>query len=181
MASDNWMNATAELLTYYEQEWGQPEHDDQRLFELLCLETYQAGLSWQTVLAKRAAFRTAFYQFEIQKVAQMTTTDIDHLLQNPAIIRNRRKLAATVNNAQIVLAIQQELGSFNQYLWAFVDGQPIVNRPKTWADVPAQSALSVAVSRDMKRRGFQFVGPVTVYSYLQGAGLIDDHPQHLKG
>ena len=112
MASDNWMNATAELLTYYEQEWGQPEHDDQRLFELLCLETYQAGLSWQTVLAKRAAFRTAFYQFEIQKVAQMTTTDIDRLLQNPAIIRNRRKLAATVNNAQVVFSNSTRTGKF---------------------------------------------------------------------
>lgn len=177
MTNANWMNETPALLAYYQTEWGRPEHDDQRLFELLCLETYQAGLSWRTVLAKRPAFRQAFHQFEIAKVAAMTNADIDQLMLNPDLIRNRRKLTATINNAQVVLAIQREFGQFAKYLWQFVDDQPIVNHPSTWAAVPAQSPLSIQVARDLKKRGCQFVGPVIIYAYLQGAGLIDDHPQ----
>ncbi|ASN59150.1 DNA-3-methyladenine glycosylase I [Latilactobacillus curvatus] len=175
MTKADWMYDSPELLAYYQTEWGKPEHDDQRLFELLCMELYQAGLSWRTVLNKRAAFRTAFKDYEIAKVAQMTPTEIEQLLTNPAIIRNRAKLNATVNNAQALLALQKSAGSFDQYLWGFVDGQPIVNRPRTWADVPAKSELSTQISKDLKRRGFQFVGPVIIYSFLQGAGVIDDH------
>lgn len=175
MAKVDWMDDSPELLAYYQTEWGQPEHDDQRLFELLCMEMYQAGLNWRTVLKKRAAFRLAFKNYEIAKVAQMTPSEIEQLMTNPAIIRNRAKLNATVNNAQAVLALQESEGSFDQYLWGFVNGKPIVNRRRTWAEVPAKSELSTQISKDLKRRGFQFVGPVSIYSFLQGAGLIDDH------
>ncbi|KRM72018.1 DNA-3-methyladenine glycosylase I [Lacticaseibacillus brantae] len=170
-----WANATPELRAYHDQEWGIPQHGDDNLFELLSLETYQAGLSWQIVLKKRAAFNKAFHHFQINRVAKMTSEEIDALMTNPDIIRNRRKLEATVTNAQAIQRVQAEFGSFDQYLWDFVAGEPIVNAPKSPDEVPAQTELSQLVSKDMKKRGFKFVGPVTIYSYLQGAGLVDDH------
>ncbi|KRM24255.1 DNA-3-methyladenine glycosylase I [Latilactobacillus graminis] len=175
MAKADWMYDSPELLTYYQTEWGQPEHDDQRLFELLCSELYQAGLSWRTVLNKRAAFRKAFKNYNIRKVAQMTSEDIEQLMVNPMIIRNRAKLNATINNAQAVLNVQASEGSFDRYLWGFVDGQQIVNHPKTWTEVPTESALSLRISKDLKQRGFKFVGPVIIYSFLQVIGIVDDH------
>jgi len=176
MAEDfYWADASPELRDYHDHEWGIPQHEDDKLFELLSLETYQAGLSWQIVLKKRAAFNRAFHHFKIKQVAKMTAGDIDELMQNPDIIRNRRKLEATVTNAQAVQRVQAEFGSFDQYLWNFVHGEPIINRPKRAEEVPAQTELSQLVSKDMKQRGFKFVGPVTIYSYLQGAGLVDDH------
>lgn len=173
-----WGNLSPELKDYHDYEWGVPKHDDRELFELLSMETYQAGLNWRTVLQKRDAFNQAFYNYDVAKVAAMMPDDIDRLMQNPALIRNYRKLAATVTNAQAVIKVQQEFGSFDHYLWQFVDFKPIVNQPESPDAIPTQTELSVKLAADMKKRGFKFVGPVTIYSYLQGAGLIDDH---LKG
>lgn len=172
-----WALSSPAMKAYHDQEWGRPEHDSQKLFELLSLETYQAGLSWQTVLNKRAAFRQAFADFDIKIVAAMTSADIDRLMQEPAIIRNRRKLTATVANAQAILALPVTTGfaDFNHYLWHFVADVPQVNQPQTVAEVPTQSALSVQVARDLKKNGFKFVGPTTIYSFLQAVGIIDDH------
>lgn len=164
-----------ELRAYHDHEWGVPVHDDQKLFELLSLEIFQAGLNWELVLHKRAAFNDAFHQFDIKKVAAMDEPDIDALLQRTDIIRNRMKLEATVTNARAILRIQAAYGSLNDYLWAFVDGKPLVNRPKSLAEIPTRSALSVKIAKDLKKNGFALVGPVIVYNYLQGAGLIDDH------
>lgn len=169
-----WGSATPELQIYHDQEWGKPQYDPQKLFELLCLETYQAGLSWQTVLKKRAAFREDFLQFDPQSVAKMTDADIERLMQDPRIIRNRLKLTDTVINARALIELEATEG-FETYLWSFVEGQPIVNQPLTASEVPAQSALSQRISKDLKKRGFKFVGPTIIYSFLQGAGLINDH------
>ena len=152
-----------ELRAYHDHEWGVPVHDDQKLFELLSLEIFQAGLNWELVLHKRAAFNDAFHQFDIKKVAAMDEPDIDALLQRTDIIRNRMKLEATITNARAILRIQAAYG------------KPLVNRPKSLAEIPTRSALSVKIAKDLKKNGFAFVGPVIVYNYLQGAGLIDDH------
>ncbi|KRN29050.1 tag1 protein [Lactobacillus selangorensis] len=167
-----WAQSDALMADYYVHEWGHPEHDSQKLFELLSLETYQAGLSWLQVLQRRAAFQKAFHQYDIEQVAQMTDQEIDQLMQNPGLIRNRLKLTATVQNAQ---AIQKLPESFAAYLWSFVDGRPQVHHPATWADVPSQDALSQRVAKQLKKDGFHFVGPVIVYAFLQASGVIDDH------
>ncbi|TLQ50874.1 DNA-3-methyladenine glycosylase I [Lacticaseibacillus casei] len=164
-----------ELRAYHDHEWGVPVHDDQKLFELLSLEIFQAGLNWELVLRKRAAFMDAFHHFDIKQVAAMDEPDVDALLKRADIIRNRMKIEATITNARAILKIQAEYGSLNDYLWAFVDGKPLVNRPKSLAEIPTKSALSVKIAKDMKKHGFAFVDPVIVYNYLQGAGLIDDH------
>ncbi|AYM02433.1 DNA-3-methyladenine glycosylase I [Levilactobacillus yiduensis] len=169
-----WATGSPVMERYHDEEWCRPQHDLQKLFEMLCLETYQAGLSWQTVLNKRAAFRQDFYDYDIAKVAAMTPADIDRLLTDPEIIRNRRKLEATVNNAQVIL--NWPAGSdFATWLWAFVGGQPIRHAVQSDAQVPATTDLAQHISREMKKRGFKFVGPTTVYSFLQGAGLVNDH------
>lgn len=170
-----WWQSDPLLQAYHDHEWGRPKHDDQQLFELLSLETLQAGLSWVTVLKKRAAFRAQFADFAIDVVAAMPDMALEAAMQNPAIIRNRRKLWAIRNNAQAVQRVQAAIGSFDAYIWGFTGGRQIVNRPRTSAEIPAQSDLSVRVAKDMKTRGFQFVGPTTIYSFLQGAGIIDDH------
>ena len=162
-------------VAYHDQEWGRPLHDDHRLFELLCLETYQAGLSWETVLNKRAAFGSVFHGYAVAKVAQMTDQELDSLLENPGIIRHKAKLYATRTNAQAFLRVQAEFGSFASYLWDWVDGQPLVNQVADYRHLPSQTDLSRALSKDLKKRGFAFVGPVCVYSFLQAAGLINDH------
>ncbi|QVI34064.1 3-methyladenine DNA glycosylase [Lacticaseibacillus chiayiensis] len=164
-----------ELRAYHDHEWGVPVHDDQKLFELLSLEIFQAGLNWELVLHKRAAFNNAFHHFDIQQVAAMHEQDVEALLKRADIIRNRMKIEATITNARAILKIQANYGSLNDYLWAFVDGKPLVNRPKSLTEIPTKSALSVKIAKDMKKHGFAFVGPVIVYNYLQGAGLIDDH------
>lgn len=163
------------MTAYHDHEWGRPTHGDQQLFELLSLETYQAGLSWQTVLHKRAAFRIAFAQYDIDQVAQMTATDIDRLLQNTDIIRHRQKLTATIANAQGIQRIQHDYGSFDAWLWSFVQRTPIDNRVIDYTQMPSSTDLSKSVSKAMKAYGFKFVGPVTVYSFMQAAGLINDH------
>lgn len=162
-------------VAYHDEEWGQPLHDDRALFELLCLETYQSGLSWETVLNKRQGFREAFHGYQIQAVAEMTDGELEALLENPAIIGNRAKLFATRANAQAFLQVQKTYGSFDAYLWSFVDGQTIINDVPDYHLAPAKTALSEKLSQDLKKRGFKFTGPVAVLSFLQAAGLVDDH------
>ena len=162
-------------IAYHDEEWGQPLHDDRALFELLCMETYQAGLSWETVLNKRQAFREVFYNYQAQCISEMTDEELEALLDNPAIIRNRAKLFATRANAQAFLQVQKTYGSFDAYLWSFVDGQTIINDVPDYHLAPAKTALSEKLSQDLKKRGFKFTGPVAVLAFLQAAGLIDDH------
>ena len=172
----SWVKMTNPLYrAYHDEEWGQPLHDDRALFELLCLETYQSGLSWETVLNKRQGFREAFHGYQIQAVAEMTDGELEALLENPAIIRNRAKLFATRANAQAFLQVQAEFGSFDSYLWSYVDGQTIINDVPDYHLAPAKTALSEKLSQDLKKRGFKFAGPVAVLAFLQAAGLIDDH------
>ncbi|MBP2623931.1 DNA-3-methyladenine glycosylase I [Streptococcus oricebi] len=162
-------------IAYHDEEWGKPLYDEQALFELLCLESYQSGLSWETVLNKRQAFRQAFHNYDLDKVATMSDQDLDTLLDNPAIIRNKSKIYATRANAQAFQKVQAEFGSFNDYLWAFVNFSPIDNQVTDYTLAPAKTALSEQISKDMKKRGFKFVGPVCIYSFLQAAGLVNDH------
>ena len=162
-------------VAYHDEEWGQPLHDDRALFELLCLETYQSGLSWETVLNKRQGFREAFHGYQIQAVAEMTDGELEALLENPAIIRNRAKIFATRVNAQAFLQVQKTYGSFDAYLWSFVEGKTIVNDFTDYHLAPAKTALSEKLAKDLKKRGFKFTGPVAVLSFLQAAGLVDDH------
>ncbi|WP_295524590.1 DNA-3-methyladenine glycosylase I [uncultured Streptococcus sp.] len=172
----SWVKMTNPLyIAYHDEEWGQPLHDDQALFELLCMETYQAGLSWETVLNKRQAFRESFYGYQIQAVAEMTDYELEALLENPAIIRNRAKIFATRANAQAFLQVQKTFGSFDAYLWSFVERKTIVNDVPDYHLAPAKTALSEKLAKDLKKQGFKFTGPVAVLSFLQAAGLIDDH------
>ena len=162
-------------VAYHDEEWGQPLHDDRALFELLCMETYQAGLSWETVLNKRQAFREVFYNYQAQCISEMTDEELEALLDNPAIIRNRAKLFATRANAQAFLQVQKNYGSFDAYLWSFVEGKTIVNDVPDYHQAPAKTALSEKLTQDLKKKGFKFTGPVAVLAFLQAAGLIDDH------
>lgn len=172
----SWVKESNPLyVAYHDEEWGRPLHDDQALFELLCLESYQAGLSWETVLNKREAFRQAFHGYVVEKVAQMTDKDLDQLLENPNIIRHKSKLYATRKNAQAFLRVQEEFGSFDKYLWLWSDFTPFVNQVDNYGTLPSKTDLSERLSKDLKKRGFSFVGPVCVYSYLQAAGLVNDH------
>jgi len=158
-------------LAYHDEEWGVPSHDERHLFEMLTLEGAQAGLSWSTILHKREGYRTAFANFDAEKVARFTQPDVERLLADPSIVRNRLKVESTVNNAKRVL----ELESLDDYLWGFVDGAPIVNRWRKLADIPAETAESLAMSKDMKKRGFRFVGPTVCYAFMQATGLVNDH------
>jgi len=163
------------MINYHDQEWGRPCYDDQTLFELLSLETYQAGLSWRTVLHKRVAFRQAFANYDLATVAAFTAADIDKLLTNAAIIRHRQKLIATVANAQAILRIQKQYGSFQIFLWAMVNNQPVDHQVTDYQAMPGANTLSTKLSKQLKQLGFKFVGPVTVYSFMQAAGLVNDH------
>ena len=160
---------------YHDEEWGRPLHDERALFELLSLETYQAGLSWETILNKRSAFKAAFHNYEIDKVAAMTDEELEAILQNPAVVRNRSKIYATRNNAQAFLKIQKDFGTFNHYIWSWVGFTPINNVVKDYSQAPSKTELSDRLSKDLKKRGFKFVGPVCTYSFLQAAGLVNDH------
>ena len=166
---------TSELdIAYHDQEWGVPVHDDRRLFELLILEGAQAGLSWSTILKKRDNYRRAFAQFEPQKVARFTPARIERLLQDEGIVRNRLKIESTVSNARAFLEVQKEFGSFDRYVWRFVGGKPMQNLRKG-KDIPARSAQSDALSKDLQRRGFRFVGSTICYAYMQAVGMVNDH------
>lgn len=160
---------------YHDHEWGIPVHDDERLFEMLVLEGAQAGLSWETVLKKRQGYREAFHHFDPIKVARMTDDELEALRSNPNIIRNRLKIYAARQNARIFLKIQQEFGSFDRYLWKFVNGSPILNRWKTFKETPCSSPESDAISKDLKKRGMTFVGTKIIYAFIQAVGLVNDH------
>ena len=160
---------------YHDEEWGVPCHDDRKLFELLTLEGAQAGLSWITVLRKREAYRRAFAGFDPAVVAAFPAERVEALLQDPGIVRNRLKVASTVGNAQAILALQQEFGAFDSYLWSFVGGAPRVNAWPTLAQVPAVTPQAETLSKDLKRRGFRFVGPTIMYAFMQATGMVDDH------
>jgi len=162
-------------LAYHDEEWGVPSHDDRHLFEMLVLEGAQAGLSWSTILNKRDGYRNAFANFDAAKVARFTPSRIERLMGDPAIVRNRLKIESTVNNARRVLEVQRELGSLDAYLWTFVGSDPIVGRWKRLSDLPAETAESRAMSKDMKRRGFRFVGPTVCYAFMQAIGMVNDH------
>ena len=159
---------------YHDNEWGVPKHDDQELFEMIILEGAQAGLSWETILNKREGYRQAFHNFDPVKVAAMTDEDLQERLQNPAIVRNKLKVNAARKNAIAFLKIQEEFGSFDAYLWAYVDNSPVINRFKR-EDVPVSTEVSEALSKDLKKRGMTFVGPTIMYAFMQSTGMVNDH------
>jgi DNA-3-methyladenine glycosylase I len=170
-----WCGDDPLMIAYHDREWGVPVHDDRVLFEFLTLEGAQAGLSWLTVLRKREAYRAAFAHFDVQKVARFTTARLERLMQDPAIVRNRLKLESTVKNARAFSNVQEEFGSFAAYQWRFVDGTPIQNVVRSRADIPARSAVSDAFSKDLKKRGFSFVGSTIMYAHMQAVGMVNDH------
>jgi DNA-3-methyladenine glycosylase I len=167
--------ASALMARYHDSEWGVPVHNDRRLFEFLILEGAQAGLSWETVLKKRHAYRKAFDNFDVKKIARYTSSKAKRLLGNPGIIRNRLKIKAATQNARAYLAVQKEFGSFSRYIWQFVGGQPKKNAWRSLKQIPARTAESDAMSRDLKRRGFTFVGSTICYAFMQAVGMVNDH------
>ena len=160
---------------YHDEEWGVEVHEDLVLFEFLILEGAQAGLSWNTVLQKRENYREAFDNWDYKKIAKYTADDIEKLMENKGIIRNRRKIESTIKNAKAFIEIQKEFGSFDKYIWAFVDGNPIKNEFKDWTECPSNTPLSDKISKDLKKRGMNFVGSTIIYSYLQAIGIVNDH------
>ncbi|EOT40562.1 DNA-3-methyladenine glycosylase I [Enterococcus columbae] len=175
MSRCSWAESSPLMQAYHDHEWGRVVTDDQRLFEFLVLEMMQAGLSWSIVLNKRASLAEAFAQFDYQKIAQFTEEKVATLVQNPKIIRHRLKLQAVIHNAQCFMAIQQEFGSFARYLWQFTDGKIIHHHWTSLEQVPTQDKYAQIISKDLKKRGFKFVGPVTIYSYMQAIGMVNDH------
>jgi DNA-3-methyladenine glycosylase I len=171
----SWANGSKMYQKYHDEEWGVPLHDDKKHFEMLILEGAQAGLSWSTILSRRKAYEKAFKNFDVEKVANMTDAELEKQLQNPEIIRNRLKILAARKNAIVFLQIQQEFGSFDKYIWQFVDGRPIDGKRKKIADIPASSAESEKLSKDLKKRGMSFVGPTIIYAHMQATGLVNDH------
>ena len=163
---------------YHDEEWGRPSHSDAHLFEHLILETFQAGLSWYTILAKRENFRQAFHGFDAIRMAQMTSADVEELLQNKGIIRSRAKIEAAINNAQRFLDVQAEFGSFDAYIWQFVGGKPVDNKFKSIRQIPATTVASDRMSKDLKKRGFKFVGSTTCMAYMEAVGMVSDHFNH---
>ena len=170
-----WTGANELMVAYHDTEWGAPLHDEQRLFEFLVLEGMQAGLSWSTILNKRENFRAAFHHFDVARVARYTQRDVERLLKNAGIIRNRLKIEATINNAKRFIEVQNEFDSFDAYIWRFVDGKPIKNAWRSMKEIPAKTPLSDAVSKDLLKRGFKFVGSTIVYAHMQATGMVNDH------
>jgi DNA-3-methyladenine glycosylase I len=171
-----WVDLTKpDYVTYHDEEWGVPVHDERKLFEFLTLEAAQAGLSWYTILRKRANYRRAFAEFDPEKVARFTAAKIGRLLLDPGIVRNRLKIEAAVNNARQFLKVQDEFGTFDAYIWRFVDGKPIVNRLRALKDYPARTPISDVISKDLKQRGFRFVGSTIIYAHMQATGMVNDH------
>lgn len=171
----NWANGSDKEAAYHDEEWGVAVHDDRTFFEFLILEGAQAGLSWSTILNKRETYRAAFAGFDPEKVARFTEADEERLLADPGIVRNRLKVKSAVTNAKAFLAVQKEFGSFDAYVWRFVGGQPVVNRWDSIGEVPATTEVSDALSKDLKKRGFKFVGSTIIYAFMQATGLVDDH------
>lgn len=171
----SWPGEDPLMIQYHDDEWGKPLHDDQKLFEFLILESFQAGLSWRTVLHKRENFRKAFANFDAQKVSKFDKRKVEILLKNAGIIRNRLKIEAAINNAKCFLKIQKEFGSFDMYVWGFVKHVPIINKPKTLKNIPPKTNLSDALSKDMGKRGFKFRGSTICYAFMQAVGMVNDH------
>ncbi len=171
----NWANANELMIKYHDEEWGVPLHDDQKLFEFFVLEGFQAGLSWQIVLNKRENFRKAFDNFDPAIIAGYNDKKAQKLIADKSIIRNKQKIAACINNARHFLDIQKEFGRFDNYIWGFVDYQPVVNAFKTMEELPAKTKLSDKISADLKKRGFKFVGSTVVYAHMQATGMVNDH------
>ncbi|MFQ5864808.1 MAG: DNA-3-methyladenine glycosylase I, partial [bacterium] len=170
-----WANSDPLYIDYHDNEWGVPEHNDQKLFEMLILEGAQAGLSWLTILKKRESYRKAFNDFDVHKVAKYDERKVQELLSNEGIIRNRRKIEAAIQNAKAFLEVQKEFGSFDAYIWQFVGGRPKKNAWKTLKELPAKTAESEAMSKDLIKRGFKFVGPTICYAHMQATGMVNDH------
>ena len=170
-----WCGLDPLYISYHDEEWGVPAHDDRHLFEMLVLEGAQAGLSWITILRKRAAYRKAFLDFDPVRVAGMTDGDLEGILQDPGVVRNRLKVFSARDNARAFLEVQREFGSFGAYLWSFVGGSPKVNQPESLAEVPAVTPEAEALSKALKKRGFRFVGPTIMYAFMQAVGMVDDH------
>lgn len=170
-----WVNKDQLYIDYHDNEWGKPVYDDATLFEFLLLESFQAGLSWITILKKRENFRTAFDGFDYKKIATYDALKFDELIQNAGIIRNKLKVKAAITNAQLFQEIQKEFGSFSKYIWSYVDGKPIVNSFKTREEVPATTPISDAISKELKKRGFKFVGSTIMYAFMQATGMVNDH------
>ena len=171
----NWVTTDPLYIKYHDEEWGKPVYDDETICEFLVLEAFQAGLSWITILKKRENFRNAFDHFDYQKIATYTDEKIEELMQNAGIVRNRLKILATINNAQRFMEIQQEFGSFSKYIWNFVNGKPMVNTFKTIQEVPATTDISDALAKDLKKRGFKFLGSTVMYAHMQATGMVNDH------
>jgi DNA-3-methyladenine glycosylase I len=170
-----WCGEDPLYVDYHDREWGQPSHDDRHLFEMLCLEGQQAGLSWITVLRKRAHYRKVFHKFDVKKVAAMSEADLDALLEDAGIIRHRGKLSAIRDNAIAALALKKEAGSLDAYFWGWVEGRPITNKLGSYKQADASTPLSEKISKDLKKRGFRFVGPTTIYAFMQAVGMVNDH------
>lgn len=170
-----WCTSDELYIKYHDEEWGVPVYDDRKQFEFLVLESAQAGLSWLTILKKRENYRAAYDNFDPVKVAAYDDKKIEELLSNPGIIRNRRKIESSINNARCFLEVQKEFGSFDKYIWKFVDYQPVINHYQNISEIPATSSLSDIISKDLKARGFRFLGSIVVYSHLQATGIINDH------
>ena len=170
-----WAGSDPLYIDYHDNEWGRPVHDDRKLFEMLILEGMQAGLSWITILKKREAFRSAFDNFDPAQVALYGQEKLEALMDNRGIVRSRRKLAAAVDNARAFLAVQRQYGSFDAFIWQYVDNTPILGSPASESDLPASTPLSEQISRDLKKLGFRFVGPTIVYAFMQAVGMVDDH------
>ncbi len=171
----DWANSNSLEMEHHDKEWGVPIHDDRLLFEMLILESAQAGLSWVTILKKRKGYRSAFDNFDAKKIAKYTDKKFEKLLHNPDIVRHKQKISATIENAKQFLKIQDEHGSFDTYIWSFIEGKPIKNKWKSASDVPASTSISEAMSKDLKKRGFKFVGPTTCYAFMQAVGMVNDH------
>ena len=170
-----WVGSDPLMIAYHDTEWGVPVHDDQKLFEFMVLDAMQAGLSWRSVLQKRENFELALEGFDISKIAQYGDRDLERLVTDAGIIRNRQKLAATITNARSAITVQQEFGSLDTYLWQFVDGRPTLSGWTQTGQVPAKSPVAEVMSKDLKKRGFKFVGPTICYAFMQAAGLVNDH------
>jgi DNA-3-methyladenine glycosylase I len=173
-----WCGSDPLYVAYHDHEWGVPVHDDRVLFEYLILEGAQAGLSWITVLRKREHYRRALHGFDIARLAQFTAADVERLMQDSGLVRNRLKLESLARNAKAALAIMAEFGSLDAYFWAFVGGKTLINQPACMADVPARTAISDALSKDLRKRGFNFVGSTIMYAFMQAVGMVDDHLQN---
>jgi DNA-3-methyladenine glycosylase I len=170
-----WAEGDPDMEAYHDEEWGVPVHDDRRWYEKLVLDGAQAGLSWRTILLKREGYRAAFRRFEPRAVARFTDRDVERLMGDAGIVRNRAKIKSAIGNARAFLQVQREFGSFDDYIWAFVDGKPLQRRPRARGDVPARTDLSDRVSADLRARGFTFVGSTIVYAFMQASGLVNDH------